>query len=370
MRNGNSKRLARRVFACGVSFAAMILPFANLPVAKEAPATLSVVWSFPHQGVARFCYDRELAVAYFRYDIARKTTSIIKKEINGNESVIAEFPENPDEPSLSCSDDGQTIAALNGTLDGATLFLSKGQNSALYKFSDFYPTSFPGINSLLSQDGKSIALPELPQLVAGEDLLKRMRVFIFPKHMRDDFFVGDNLYIEAELSIKSLQFVGNEWKKQSERPVPPPFGVNEIARCGERDVVSLQDDVAEKDVYTVLDDPAPPSRDWLAQIGVRKVLQTYRDVAIYSRYGRCAFPLYVRTVRPWMASGLARFDAGGLSLFSFEQSVVPLSDQEVSFSKDGCYALVHAFRVLLTVPQFTMPQEVQLLSVPPDQCHR
>jgi hypothetical protein len=119
--------------------------------------------------------------------------------------------------------------------------------------------------------------------------------------------------------------------------VPPSFGVREVARCGEHDIASMLDDAGEKHIYTVLDDPASSSRDWLARIGIRKVLQTYRDiVTIHSRYGRCAFPPYARTMRPWIARGLARFDAGGLSLFSFEQSAVPLADDEVSFNKDGC----------------------------------
>lgn len=360
-----------RVLLCTVPILITIALTTQVLAGDEEAPELNVVWSLPHQGGARFCYDQAPAVIYFQYDPARKVTSIEKKELSGDQHVIAEFPENPNERSLSCSDDGDTIAAVNGALGPESLFLLRGARSALYRFSRYYPYSVAGVNSLLSPDGNSIALPEIPQLISGQDILKEMHVFASEKG-NSAFFVGEStMYFDSEATLDKYQLVENEWRKLSKLRMPTSFEPTEIARCGQYDVASLQNDVIEKSRFMVLNEGAPSSSDWLARVGIRKVLQKYRDtVKISGRYQTCAFPLVGRTVKPWMASGLARSSESGVSIFSFQQSPIALADEEVSFSKDGCYALLDAFSQLTETPQFTMPQEIRLLSAPPAACGR
>jgi hypothetical protein len=311
----------------------------NASVANDIPIGLSTIWGFDHQGIARFCYDEIPAVIYPKYDVARKMTSILKRELDGEEHVVGEFPGSPDDRSLSCSQDGQTIVAL-GEGKRKSLFLSQGTRTSIYLFPGDWLFSNVGLYSLISPDGKSITLPERPTLVAGPDLLKELKVFPYTGHVI--FFMEGYAYSDQGDKIYKYGYANGEWKVQQEIKRPQNFSLSEVARCGDHDVATLVG--ADSSRFAVLGDEAPVSKqDWLDRVGVRKLLRKYSDpIFITGSYGACAFPLRRRAVRLGAANGLARFDANDLQLFSFPDREVGLGDDEVNFSKDGCYALIRA----------------------------
>jgi hypothetical protein len=320
--------------------------------AKNAPIPLRVVWSFAHDGIVRFCYDQSPAIIYFKYDLARKITSIKKKELNGDERVIAEFPGTRDEISLSCSQDGQTVAAT-GNAEQKSIFLMRGTSTALYTVPSWVLANVSDY-SLLAADGNTIRLPKEPTLVAGTDLLRDMKVF--PDSEYAVFFMDDYAYQNGKGSIYKIRYVDGEWKRLQEIKVPAAFAVNEVARCGGHDVASLVG--VDSSSAMVLDETLAAKQDWLARIGARKLFRKYDyPMRITASNGACAFPLLRRPSHGPTAVGLARFDANGLQIFSFPYPEARLVDDNVYFSKDGCYALI----------QVAGP-EVQLLHVESQRC--
>src|SRR5215813_1035843 len=88
-----------RIIAAAVSlFFGWHVFFAELLYAaapQDDPSSkLQTVWEFPHQGIARFCYDQNLAIIFFRYDQSNRKSLVVTKGLDGQERVIAEFPGN------------------------------------------------------------------------------------------------------------------------------------------------------------------------------------------------------------------------------------------------------------------------------------
>jgi hypothetical protein len=189
--------------------------------ADEPPLRLQTVWDLPHYGDARFCYEANPAIIFLRYDKTVNKTLIIKKELNGDERTIGEFPKNGDERSLSCSEDGKTVAVLGDDVDGndAELFIARDGQISRYRFSRYYPLAVIGVHSLLSTDGRSVALPEIPILVSGPDLLKEMRIFVSPDG-HNVFFEGGRAYLDQDKTIENMvmsNMSGSDWKSSSNR---------------------------------------------------------------------------------------------------------------------------------------------------------
>jgi hypothetical protein len=121
--------------------------------------------------------------------------------------------------------------------------------------------------------------------------------------------------------------------------------------------------------FVVLDKAGSAKPDWLEKIGFRKILRRYRDPQhITGRDSRCAFALYRRNARPWVAEGLLQFDGQGMNSFLLFTEPVALQNDEVSLSRDGCYALIQMFDQIPDIPQFTLPQQARLLRVVSKQC--
>lgn len=89
---------------------------------------------------------------------------------------------------------------------------------------------------------------------------------------------------------------------------------------------------------------------------------------ITGQYSQCAFALYRRNARPWVAEGLLQFDGQVMNSFLFFPKPVALRNDGVSFSRDGCYALIQMFNQIPDIPQFTLPQQARLLRVESKQC--
>ncbi|WP_127076770.1 hypothetical protein [Rhodomicrobium lacus] len=337
---------------------------------RGSDGSLVTIWEFPHRGIARFCYDKEPAVIYFKYDISQRLTSIMKKDLNGAETSIGSFPEGPDERSLSCSDDGRTVAALN--VSESILFVSKDKERASYKIPKHLPYSVSGVNSLLSPDGESMILPEMPALIDGPDVLKEMKVFISGNTYRE-FLSNDYVFIDEGDKITELQYDGNTWIKKKYINKKIDFYTNEIAKCDNHYIASLGNDDGELG-FVDLSTPTD-GRDWLNDAGVQIIMRLYSKKTIYGRYGICAFTLLKSDARIFKPERLARVDATGLKTFSFSEPDIVFAWEEVSFSKDGCYALIQRFsevreRFDFTAFDFTQPQHVRLLGVKSEQCDR
>jgi hypothetical protein len=338
VRNLTAVETSKRLVVYLAGLAAVALSWSAC-AENDVPIGLRPVWGFHQEGIARFCYDKTPAVIYPKYDVARKMSSIVKRELDGEEHVVGEFPGSPDPRSLSCSQDGQTIVAL-GDGPRKSLFISQGTRTSIYLFAGDWLFSNVGLYSLLSPDGRSITLPAQPSLVAGLDLLKDMTVF--PNDQRHNvFFMDDYAYLDEKDGVYKYVYRDGNWKRQPGAKRPPEFDVSEVARCGGHDVATLVGFDSSR--FTVFGEDLPPKQDWLERIGVRKLLGKYGNpVLITGSYGACAFPLRNRAARLGAADGLARFDANGLQLFAFPDGKVWLGGDGVNFSKDGCYVLIQA----------------------------
>jgi len=120
-----------------VASLAIVLLSRSVSFADQTPLRMGEVWAFPHQGIARFCYEETPAVVYLKYDPARRITSVLKKELSGVEHVLGEFTGAPNQRSLSCSQDGRTLVALGIIPEQnqrASLFVSSGSRASEYLF--------------------------------------------------------------------------------------------------------------------------------------------------------------------------------------------------------------------------------------------
>jgi hypothetical protein len=150
-------RLLRFSPACLAAVVVAALSW-NSSVASDVPISLRLVWGFSHAGIARFCYDKTPAVIYPKYDVVRKMTSILKRELDGQERVVGEFPGSPDPRSLSCSQDGQTIVALGGD-HRESLFIAKGTQTSVYLIPHFWVFSNVGLYSLIRVTDPAAGVP-------------------------------------------------------------------------------------------------------------------------------------------------------------------------------------------------------------------
>lgn len=337
--------------------------FWSVAAAYDATNGLRLVWSFAHQGIARFCYDKTPAVIYLKYEIARNTTLILTRNLEGDENIVGEFPGSPDERSLSCSQDGKTIVAL-GDGEIKSLFISKEARSSLYMFRHTWMFSNEGLYSLISPDGTIVTLPEAPTLVHGDDLLKDMKVFPYQGH--SVFFMADYAYLDKDGIIDQIVYVDGEWKSKKKFKLPRMYNLSEVSRCGDRDVARLIGVDSSK--YAVFSENALSEQEFLKISDVKQLFHKYIvPDYINGIYDSCVFTLRKRN-KPSFAAGLARVDANGIQIFSFMHTDAELSDYEAYFSKDGCYALIHASGPTPVAPLFAVRPEVQLLRVQSPQC--
>jgi hypothetical protein len=324
------------------------------------PAT--IVSAFDFHGKVRFCYDQVPEIIYLQHDRKTDLTDIVARSIDGRVRTIAQFPGFGDEPSLSCSVDGSTIATLDR--DRAHLYIFKASQVSIYKFDRRLIYNVAGPYSLLSPDGSMISVPGEPIHVSGPDILRQMK---FLRTERNVFFESGNAYVDEDRSIDLYQYGDDGWKKQRSIAKPPDFGVNEISRCGSHVVASLLDD--EDFRFLALDEPATGGIDWLNRIGVRGLLKAFNHlVPIDGGYGRCVFPLTPKRDVRHPLLGIATFDNESMQRFSIAGPLLAHSDDEIRLSKDGCYALFMAFKRVPEIPQFTMPQQAVVLKLAAPGC--
>ena len=312
----------------------------------------------------RFCYDRAPEVIYFRYDRAGNRTSVEARSIDGVVRTVFVFPGMGDPNSLSCSVDGSTIAALSSQQD--YLYIFQASQLSTYKIVHWRLYSVGGEYSLLSPAGSMISTLDEPTLVSGPDALAQMR---FLKARLDErvFFEGGYAYIDEDNRTIDVYRYADGWKRLRSIAMPAGFGTREISRCGSHLVATVTDDNNAR--FLAFDPQGTVNPDWLNRIGFKALLRGFSDlVEIHGRYGRCAFPLSPKRDVRKLLLGIATLDDPGILRFAIEGPPMALSDNDIRLTKDGCYALLSAFRQVPKIPEFTMRQQAVVLKLAAPGC--
>jgi hypothetical protein len=360
----------RRVRRAGVAIAQLISLLTAVTASGHSAAaadrklSASIVSAFDVQGKVRFCYDRVPELVYFQYDKERDVSLVEARSIDGHVRTIFQFPHSGDQRSLSCSTDGSTIAALDGSQ--SHLYIFKASQLSVYKFDNDLLYSVAGKYSLLSADGSMISVPGDPKYVSGPDVLMQMR-FLRTERDEDAFFESGIAYVEKDRLIDLYQY-SDGWKKQRSITKPPGYTVGEISRCGNHVVASFSDDYNAR--FIALDEQSDGRVDWLNSVGVRGLLRAFSSlVAIDGGYGRCVFPLQAKRDVRHVLLGIVTFDDEGMQKFDIEGPPLAWSDDEIRLSKDGCYALFSAFKQVPEIPEFTMRQQAVVAKLAARSCN-
>lgn len=328
---------------------------------RKLPARVAAAFDF--DGNIRFCYDRAPEIIYFRYDTPNDRTLVEARSIDGVARTVFEFPGVGDQRSLSCSVDGSTIAALSVPQDH--LYIFKASQLSAYKIVHWRPYSVGGEFSLLSPDGSVISALDEPTLISGPDALAQMQ-FLKVQISQRVFFDGGYAYIDEDRTIDIYRYTDG-WNRLRSITKPAGFDVRDIVRCGSHLVASLADDDNAR--FLAFDEQGTVSADWLSRIGFKALLRAFDDlVEIHGGYGRCAFPLSPKRDVRHLLSGIATFDDRGMLRFAIEGPPLALSQYAIRLSKDGCYALLAAFKQVPKIPEFTMPHQAVVLKLAAPGC--
>jgi hypothetical protein len=355
-------RAARAAMLVGLLVAVTAFARAAAAEVRKLPARVAATFDLDDIiGEVRFCYDRAPEIIYFRYDRESDRTLVEARSIDGAVRTLFEFPDMGDPRSLSCSVDGSTIAALSRPQDH--LYVFQTSQLSAYKFLHWQPYSVAGEYSLLSPDGSMISALDEPTHVSGPDALAQMRFLKVDERL---FFEGGHAYIDEDRTIDVYQYVDG-WKRLRSITKLPGFYVNEISRCGSHLVASLADDIDSR--FLAFDEQGTVNPDWLSRIGFKSLLRAFNDLMpVAGGYGRCAFPLLPRRDVRKPLLGLVTFDDRGILRFAVEGPRLALSHNDIRLSKDGCYALLSAFRQVPKIPEFTMPQQAVVLKLAAPGC--
>ena len=347
-------------------FSCVLVVFATCccsATAKDRPLSASAASTFDLQGKVRFCYDRDLEIIYFKNEVSGRTV-VEARSIDGHTRTIFELARPGDQRSLSCSSDGSTIAALDNAQDH--LYIYRSSQISIYRFDRSLLDSAAGQYSLLSRDGASISVPGDPIHVSGPDVLKQMQ-FLKTERGEHAFFEGGSAYVDRSRHIDLYQYSGESWRKLKSISKPSGFYVQEIARCGNHVVASLSDDSVFR--FKALDEDLAERDDWLNRVGFRKLLKEFNNLMVVNGgYERCAFPLLRKRDVRKVLLGIVTFDDENIQRFAIKGSSLAMSDDEVRLSKDGCYALLMAFKSVPKIPEFTLRQQAVVLKLAAPGC--
>jgi hypothetical protein len=109
-----------------------------------------------------------------------KTKNVVRSiDINNREKTLFETPEYIEDTTLTCSNDGSLISAIDQNEDH--LYIYNGSLS-VYQLEPHMHLDeldrISGIRAVMSADGSVFLLPSMPRLVAGEDILKKKKIII------------------------------------------------------------------------------------------------------------------------------------------------------------------------------------------------
>jgi hypothetical protein len=355
---------ARRIFAPFAFLTIMVL--ACPAVAELVRLPPRTILRFDFQGTASFCYDRVPEIIYFQHNSANGATAIESRSLDSNIRTIAQFPDFGGGSSLSCSQDGSTIVALDAHQQ--RLYILRSSETSVYEFDKSLLYSVHGKYSLLSPDGSMLSVPGTPVHVAGPDILKQMR-FLRTERVENAFFDEEGVYVDKldkDEGIDLYKYRDNDWRLQRSIAKPTGFGVREISRCGSHVIASLSDDNGYR--FLTLDGQSQDRAEWLTRIGVTSLLRQYSLVDIGGGYGRCVFPLLAKRDVRNILKGMATFDDEGVERFVLSGPPLAMSGDKIGLSKDGCFAVFGAFKQVPDIPQFTMRQQTVVVSLAARGC--
>jgi hypothetical protein len=66
--------------------------------------------------------------------------------------------------------------------------------------------------------------------------------------------------------------------------------------------------------------------------------------------------------------GIVTFDNEAMQRFTVAAPPLAMSEDDISLSKDGCHALISAFKQVPDIPEFTMAQQAVLLKLAAPGC--
>jgi hypothetical protein len=350
-----------------LAISSLILAFIVGSISHAAPEAsgrreAKIVWSLDHQGLGKFCYDRNHEIIYFKYDQSTNTTSIRSATLDGNERVIARFTGPPDERSLSCSDDGATIAAFNA--DQTALYIVRSGRLSAYSFDRPLLYSVHGLHSLLGGNGNIIALPSMPHHFFGPDIIGDFTLFLH-KYTEESYIVNNTVYVSDENRIFAYDLIDQIWVKRNAATLSAGFAANEISDCDGHIIVSSSNDEISK--YYVL---GRSDGDLINKLGITKLLRTFSNpVRITGGYGHCVFPLISRAdIIRRIIVAIAVVGRDNVEMVFIPPPTTSLGGEDIRLTKDGCYALLSAFKQAANVPQFTLPKELMALRLSSRAC--
>ena len=329
-----------------------VLICGSLGVAANATESVRLFKQFDlGNGDVVLCYDKDPAFVFAPTD-SHTTSSIKLVSFDGAQKEILKVAGGVLPDSLSCSDDGKTIAFVrkNEASQDYGLFIIKEGVVSEYRLS-FWADEYPieGTRSLLSEDGHGIALPGNPSHVGGPDVIGDMSLFVYENGK--PFFVNNGMLFDHGKALESLSFDGKAWQRTFIIEKDPSVFLEQAGLCLDRTIALATADEAEKPgkLYDLtsggFQKPA-----WLDSSHlVARAMRFGSGLVAASGYNRCLYLVERWATKHFDLKGLAAVERAGVSVFAVPKGLsgngeeTTLASRRIGLTKDGCYVLASTY---------------------------
>lgn len=341
---------------------------------KEMLGTADMVKAFNVGAVTTVvCYSDLPALIFVRP--SKDISTIVLMRLDGTEQELLRIDGILAASSLSCSDDGLTIAVLRENPPRSVdLFLFRSGRLSQYRLDRWPISPIRGKASLLSADAQSIALPARPILVSGPDVVAEMNLFVYADG--NVFFVGSKLLHDRNATIEMFAKASAGWQLEASITKDRSKYINEVGHCFGHMLAVVADERTERNDLYDLSGGKLEKPDWVETVGFGNMIRSAGSIdAAISDFGRCALAITRPRANTDAGAPLRQFsiiDSNGLSAYRLVvKSAVTPSTHRIGLTKDGCHAIATAFVSAPQIPQFTLPQQVLLfkLSDNSGRCH-
>jgi len=304
-------------------------------------------------GDAVFCYDVRPAFVFALTGVDGPH-GILLVPFDGEATEIFNISGKILAGTLSCSDDGQTIAFVreNGETDGFDLFIVKSGIASQYHLSA-WSSAFPieGTTSLLSEDGAGIALPAKPIHVAGPDVIQKMHSFIYDGK---PYFSNGSLIYDHGRFIQGFSFTGDFWKTHFSISKDPLFFIQQAGYCFGHTIAVGQIEESEDDLEQLYD----LTHGRLEKVrlgGFSDLLSRAKRMKLgslltsASRYDKCIYAFANWESTKYDLKGFAIVERNGAHFYRIQENLtndgdeITLANFRIGVTKDGCAALVSTY---------------------------
>lgn len=266
-------------------------------------------------------------------------------------------------PTLSCSDDGKTIAFVRkgaGNTDYDLIIIKSGVPS-LYRLGH-WTTFFPivGTTSLLSEDGDAIALPANPEHISGPDIIRSMRLFVYDGKA---FFSNGSIIHDSGMAIEQLSFEDGQWARHAVIDKNPSLFVEQAGYCFGHTIAVVQVDESNESarLYDITHGKLaslPPEFSSVVRLNDRGS-GAMSPIASASQYGRCVylFGKFEEEIPRFTLTDVATVDRTGATVYAVPTGLVAngegitLESFRVGLTKDGCNLLISTYPKQPNAPQ-------------------